>query len=160
MTIKTLVVATLAASITPALAQDSALRLTEASAQAIIEGCRAFADENELTIAITIVDDRTQLFAYRRMDTLRQGPAELAGEKADYAARWGASTEGLAEAVSEGRLGWALSSKGTPIGGGVPIYSRNGVLLGGIGVSGATAEEDAACARAGIESAGLRDSRR
>ncbi|MEM7739822.1 MAG: heme-binding protein, partial [Pseudomonadota bacterium] len=126
MTIKTLIGATWVAAFSPAIAQDTAPRLTEASAQAIIEGCRAFADENDLTIAITIVDSSTQLFAYRRMDSLRQGPADLAGEKADYAARWGASTEGLAEDVSEGNLEWALTSKGTPIGGGVPIYTRDG----------------------------------
>ncbi|MEM7741988.1 MAG: heme-binding protein [Pseudomonadota bacterium] len=40
------------------------------------------------------------------------------------------------------------------------MYTRDGALLGGIGVSGATAAEDAACARAGIENAGLRDRRR
>ena len=147
------------AAMTTACAQDEAPRLTEASAAAIIEGCRAFADENDLTIAITIVDDRTQLFAYRRMDGLRQGPADLAGQKADYAARWGASTEGLAADVAEGELGWALSSKGTPIGGGVPIYSQDNVVLGGVGVSGATAAQDAECARAGIARAGLKDRR-
>ncbi len=159
MRIKIFAAAACLAVVTPALAKDQTTRLSEAAGKAIIEGCRAFADENDLTIAITIVDDRTQLFAYRRMDRLRQGPAELAGQKADYAARWGASTEGLAQAVEEGRLGWALSSGGTPIGGGVPIYSQDNTLLGGVGVSGASAEDDASCARAGIARAGLKDSR-
>ncbi|MEO1657472.1 MAG: heme-binding protein [Pseudomonadota bacterium] len=159
MTLRISLAAACVAVITPAVAQDTTQRLNEVAAQEIIEGCRAFADENELTIAITIVDDRTQLVAYRRMDGLRQGPAELAGKKADYAARWGAATEGLAEAVQEGRLGWALTSQGTPIAGGVPIYSQDDVLLGGVGVSGASAEDDATCARAGIARAGLKDSR-
>jgi len=39
-------------------------------------------------------------------------------------------------------------------GGGLPIAS-NGVRLGGIGVSGGSAEQDEACARAGLQALGL-----
>jgi len=40
--------------------------------------------------------------------------------------------------------------------GGVPIYSADGILLGGVGVSGGKPADDAACAAAGIEAAGLK----
>ncbi|GGY39120.1 GlcG/HbpS family heme-binding protein [Parvularcula lutaonensis] len=137
--------------------QDASVRLNDASTQAILSGCHDYATENDLSVAVTVVDDRLQLVGYRRMDGLRQGPADLSKAKADYSARWGSETKGLADAVSEGRLGFALSSGGTPIEGGVPVYSKDGVLLGGVGVSGAPAVEDARCARAGIARAGLKD---
>lgn len=147
------------AAVTAMAVQAPAPRLTDASAQAIVEGCRSFAADNALTVAIAVLDDRSELVAYLRMDGLRQGPAELALEKADYSARWGSETKRLADAVAEGNLGWALTSGGTPIEGGVPVYSTEGVLLGGIGVSGASAADDAKCARAGLAKAGLKDSR-
>lgn len=134
-------------------------RLTDASAQAILEGCNDFADDNDLTVATAIVDDRTMLVAFRRMDGLRQGPADLALGKARYSANWGSETKRLGDAVGEGRIGFALATKGTPIEGGVPIYSEDGILLGGVGVSGASASDDAKCARAGLDRAGLKDSR-
>lgn len=148
-----------AASLAAAQAQEAEPRLTDASAQAILGGCFDFAVKNELTVAIAVLDDRTRMVAYRRMDGLRQGPADLAVDKADYAARWGAPTKSLADRVAEGNLGWALSSGGTPIEGGVPVYAKDGRVLGGVGVSGASAADDARCARAGIEAAGLSDRR-
>lgn len=139
--------------------QDATVRLSDASTQAILSGCFDYATENDLSVAITVMDDRLTLMGFRRMDGLRQGPADLSMRKAEYSASWGAATKGLADRVAEGDLGWALTSGGTPIEGGVPVYAQDGVLLGGIGVSGAPAAEDAKCARAGIEKAGLKDSR-
>ncbi|MCQ8185590.1 GlcG/HbpS family heme-binding protein [Parvularcula maris] len=141
------------------LTQQPAMRLSEESAQEILTGCRAFAEENELTIAIAVLDDRLSMLAYRRMDSLREGPAKLAVRKAEYAAEWGSETRRLADAVGEGRLGWAFTSGGPPIEGGVPVYTSEGVLLGGVGVSGASAADDALCAKAGIERAGLKPAR-
>jgi uncharacterized protein GlcG (DUF336 family) len=91
------------------------------------------------------------------MDGLRQGPADLAMAKADYSARWGAETKGLSDMVGEGRYGWAFATQGPPVEGGVPVYSADGTLVGAVGVSGASAADDARCARAGIEKAGLKD---
>lgn len=144
--------AALAAS---AHAQQTTERLSDASAQSIVSGCMAFAKKNELTVAIAVLDDRTQMVSFRRMDRLRQGPADFAIKKAHYAARWGSGTKRVADGVAEGRLGWALASGGPPIDGGVPVYSKGGTLLGGVGVSGASAADDAECARAGIKKAGL-----
>jgi len=45
--------------------------------------------------------------------------------------------------------------KVVPLAGGVLIRNRDGVILGAVGVSGAKPEEDAVCARAGIDSCGL-----
>ncbi|MND09203.1 hypothetical protein D3C83_323520 [compost metagenome] len=41
--------------------------------------------------------------------------------------------------------------------GGLPIFSADGVALGGVGVSGADSAEDAACGKAGIVAAGLKE---
>jgi glc operon protein GlcG len=138
-----------------AIAQTEALRLSDGSVQAILSGCHAFAEENDITVAIAVLDDRLTLSGYRRMDGLRQGPAELAMAKADYSARWGSETKGLSDAVGEGRYGWAFATGSPPVEGGVPIYSEGGTLLGAVGVSGASAADDARCAKVGIEQAGL-----
>ena len=140
-------------------AQAESPRLDGTSTFAIIQGCVDYAEANDLTVGIAIVDDRLAMSGYFRMDGLRQGPADLAKEKAEYSARWGHPTLVLSEEVSEGRLGWALTTQGPAVEGGVPIYTEDGALLGAVGVSGAPAVEDAKCARAGIELAGLKDSR-
>ncbi|MEE4212261.1 MAG: heme-binding protein [Parvularcula sp.] len=142
-----------------AAAQSEAPRLDDQSVQDILSGCFAFAEEEELTVAMAVLDDRLTLAGYRRMDGLRQGPAELATKKADYSARWGAETKGLSDMVGENTLGWALASEGPPVEGGVPIYTAEGTLLGAVGVSGASAADDARCAKAGIEKAGLKHQR-
>ncbi|MEM1380935.1 MAG: heme-binding protein [Pseudomonadota bacterium] len=151
--------APLAIGLLAATAQLETERLAGEATFAVIQGCVDYAEKNDLTVAIAVLDDRLQMAGYFRMDTLRQGPAELAIDKADYAAKWGSDTKRLADRVGEGSLGWALASDGPPIEGGVPIYSKDGTLLGGVGVSGAPAVEDAKCARAGIAAAGLKDSR-
>ncbi|MEL6790786.1 MAG: heme-binding protein [Pseudomonadota bacterium] len=139
--------------------QLAVLTLSDASAQSMVEGCMAYAAENELTVAVAVVDRKTDLAAYRRMDRLRAGPAKLAMEKADYAARWGSPTQNLRKSVNDGSLAWALGSRGVPVGGGVPVYGKDGDLLGAIGVSGASQEQDIACAEAGIAKAGLKATR-
>ena len=42
-----------------------------------------------------------------------------------------------------------------PLAGGVLIRNGDGVIVGAVGVSGAKPEEDAVCARAGIDCCGL-----
>ncbi len=86
-------------------------------------------------------------------------PAGLAMEKADYAARWGSPTQSLRKRGDEGSLSWALGSKDVPVGGGLPAYTTEGDLLGAIGVSGASQEQDIACTLAGLKKAGLSDRR-
>jgi uncharacterized protein GlcG (DUF336 family) len=139
--------------------QTASARLTDEAAQEILTGCRAFAEERSLSVAVAVLDDRLSLVAYRRMDGLREGPAKLAMRKAEYAAEWGSETKRLADSVAENRLGWAMSSMGPPIEGGVPVFMSDGTLLGGVGVSGASAADDALCAKAGIERAGLKPAR-
>lgn len=151
-------IAALAAATLALTAPIEAERLSAGDTLAIIEGCVAFAEKNDLVVAVAVVDDRLEMAGYLRMDRLRQGPAELAREKAEYSARWGHETLRLSDSVSEGRLGWALTTRGPAIEGGVPVYSEAGTLLGAVGVSGASAADDARCARAGIEAAGLKDS--
>ena len=148
-----------ALALSAASAQTPVPRITDASTQAILEGCFAFAREEKLMVAVAVVDDRLRLAGFRRMDGLRQGPADLALDKALYSADWGRETKSLSDAVGEGRISFALATNGPPVEGGVPIYTKEGVLLGGVGVSGASAADDARCARAGIEAAGLKDSR-
>lgn len=131
-------------------------RLTEALSERLIEGCRAFARDNSLAVAIAVVDDRLALVGYRRMDGVRQGAADLALEKAESAAAWQWPTRNNQDAVEAGRLAFVFAPHVSTVRGGVPLFTTDGFPIGAIGVSGAPAPQDEQCAEAGVRAARLR----
>lgn len=148
-------VAALALFAGPAGAQTPSEKLSEASAQAIIDGCRAHAREKGYGLVIAVYDEGANLKAFSRMDAGRLRNADIAQWKAAYAARSGRSSQGAARAVAEGQLNGAFAPGTATYQGAVPIYSKTGVLLGGVGVSGATGAQDEECAVAGLKAADL-----
>lgn len=131
-------------------------RLTEALSERLIEGCRAFARDNSLAVAIAVVDDRLALVGYRRMDSVRQGAADFALKKAEAAAAWQWPTRNDQDAVEAGRLAFAFAPHVATVRGGVPLFTADGAPIGAIGVSGAPAPQDEQCAEAGVRAAELR----
>ena len=109
-------------------------------------------------LAIAIVDDQGSLISYARMDRCRLIPQRMAIRKAYTCAVTGQDSQAYAERLaSQGR---SVAEMGDPqlaaVQGGVVILHRStGAILGGIGVSGLSAEEDEALARAGLEALGL-----
>jgi len=82
---------------------------------------------------------------------------EIAIDKAYTAASFGFPTSewmGILAGDEALRLGMPLRPRLVVFGGGLPIRD-GGHLLGGIGVSGGSAEQDAACAQAGLTAVGL-----
>jgi uncharacterized protein GlcG (DUF336 family) len=89
------------------------------------------------------------------MDGNRAGIMSFAMAKARAVARWGFSTAAMQNAARD-TPGFAAAPDVVTVPGGVPIYSADGrTLIGGVGVSGEAPADDAACAEAGIRSAGL-----
>jgi uncharacterized protein GlcG (DUF336 family) len=85
---------------------------------------------------------------------LMDGAASAVGDYAQWKGR-SAATIHVASAVT---AEWGRGPPGLATWeGGTPVFSTGGVALGGVGVSGAQSAEDAACGKAGIAAAGLRD---
>ncbi len=87
------------------------------------------------------------------MDGARIKPIDVAMLKASTAATTGRSTPDLRRPViAEGEQPHGIEHLPgiTIVEGGEPIVTKSGVLIGGIGVSGARPTEDGECARAAI----------
>jgi uncharacterized protein GlcG (DUF336 family) len=100
---------------------------------------------------VAIVDRGGALIAFERMDGGRIGSIQIALTKAQSAAtRRRPTAEESAGDVPMGiRLALAAHNAVTNIGGGLPIVVE-GQVIGGIGVSSGTVDEDTIVAKAGL----------
>ncbi|MQG17235.1 MAG: heme-binding protein [SAR202 cluster bacterium] len=108
--------------------------------------------EPDRPIAIAILDENTNLLNYARMDGCRLNPQGVAIRKAYTAVMFGQNSSDFAQRLkNENRQ---VTDFGNPslvaVKGGVVVISSNGDILGGIGVSGLTAEEDEEIALIGL----------
>ena len=136
----------------PLGAQTARPMLDYASAAAIRDGCVAWASERQLAVAVAVFDERGTLMAFALMD----GAPSAVGDYAQWKGRSAATIHvASAETASWGRGPAGLATWE----GGTPVFSSEGVPLGGVGVSGAESAEDTACGKAGVAAAGLRDTK-
>lgn len=98
-------------------------------------------------MAIAIVEPSGELVAFIRMDNAPYASIRLAQQKARTSSRLRVATATLEQRVLGGRSVLLSSDEVVAIGGGVPIIV-DGKVVGAIGISGATAAEDAATANA------------
>jgi uncharacterized protein GlcG (DUF336 family) len=107
----------------------------------------------ELPIAIAIVDESGVLKAFLRMDGAPLLTVQIAQDKAYTAAGFGVTTgawrDMLAADAALAIAAPAGINRLVAIGGGAPI-SIDGVVVGGIGVSGGSPEQDADVASAAL----------
>jgi glc operon protein GlcG len=104
-------------------------------------------------VAIAIVDDQGELVSFARQDRCAPQPPIVARKKAYTAARTRTDTKAYADRLkSQGR---SVTEFGDPnllaAQGGVVITGLENAVLGGIGVSGLSAEEDEQIARVGLQ---------
>ena len=137
-------------------------RLTLAQANALIAA--AFAKGAELglkPLAVTIHDPGGHLIACQRQDGASNMRVKLAGGKACGALALGVSSRTIGEMALE-RPHFIASvdtmSEGgmVPAAGGVIVCDADGTVLGAIGVTGDTSDNDEACALAAIAAVGLK----
>lgn len=132
------------------LAAQAARPMLEYSTAATMrDACVAYAKEHEVRVVIAIYDDELRLVSFDRMDGASNAAGELAHWKAKSAAGYRVAS------ADTGKWNAAHVPGIATFGGGVPFFTADGDALGAIGVSGATAEQDAACAMAGIAATGL-----
>ncbi len=109
-------------------------------------------------VNIAIVDDGGDLVLFRRQDNAYLLSIDIAMKKAKSSAGIPFPTRKIEEIVygkkdgKPGRVpGLAHSKDIVAFAGGLPIKTKNGYLIGAIGISGATGDQDEQCAAAALE---------
>lgn len=105
-----------------------------------------------LPMAIAVVDTAGQLVAFERMDNTQTGSIGVSQDKAGSAAMYRRSTKVFQDAVAGGGAGLrVLTLRGAnAVEGGLPLV-LDGKIIGAIGVSGGSAEQDGVVAKAGAD---------
>ena len=110
-----------------------------------------------IRINVAVTDGSGVLMSFLRMPGAFVHSVDIAIDKATTAASFGFPTAAWKEAVAADellRIGLNQRPRLVMFGGGLPIR-EGGVLIGGIGVSGGSAEQDEDCARAGLAALNL-----
>ena len=118
-------------------------------ARQIVDSARKAAGERRLTMAFAVVDPSGQLVLFEKMDGTQYGSIVVAQEKARSAALFKRPTKAFSDAVTAGRVAVISLPGALPIEGGVPIVAQ-GRIIGALGVSGGTSEQDGEIAAAAL----------
>ncbi len=124
-------------------------------AQAVIAAAQAKATEMKLSMDIAVVDAGGNLKGFARMDDAWLGSIDIAIKKAKTARYFNMPTGEIGKLSQPGGPLYQIEvSNGGLISfpGGVPIKSADGTVIGAIGVSGSTVDNDNAVATAGAGS--------
>ena len=121
-------------------------------AKKVLAGAEAEAKKNSWNVVISIVDTGGQLVAMQRLDNTQFGSIDVARDKAYSAVAFRRPTKAFQDAVAQGGENLRILKIGaaSPLEGGIPIV-LDGKIIGAVGVSGVTSQQDAQIARAGIE---------
>jgi glc operon protein GlcG len=125
--------------------------LTLEAAKKVAAAAEEEAVKNKWTVVIAIVDEGGNLVYLQRLDETQIGSIEVAIQKAKTAVSFKRPTKALEDAVITGGRTVVLSLPGAvPIEGGLPLVV-DGKVLGAVGVSGVTAQQDGQIAKAGVD---------
>lgn len=123
--------------------------LTLEQARAVLAAATADARTRGFTMAVAVVEPNGSLVAFERMDGTQYASIEVAEAKARSSALYRRSTLAFFQSVASGRVQSMSLPNVVAIEGGVPLVV-NGRLVGAIGVSGGSAEQDGVVAAAGV----------
>lgn len=133
------------------------LTLDLVEARGIISAGERKAAEMGIPYNIAVVDAGGGLIAHVRMDGAWLGSVDIAIGKAWTARAFDMSTDELARVTQSGQPGFGLNttndSKVVIFGGGIPIRI-DGIVVGAVGASGGSVEQDIAVARAAVAGTG------
>jgi uncharacterized protein GlcG (DUF336 family) len=134
--------------------------INQNAARTVVEAAQAHAREHGLRVTVAVTDEGGLLKALDRMDGAPPLSAQIAEAKAQGAAVWHRDGHVLGE-VNESRPAFvAAVSQMTRLpliagAGSLVIRDGAGEVLGAVGVSGGTPDEDRACAQAGLDALGM-----
>lgn len=119
-----------------------------AAAAAIAE-----AKKSGWTVAVAVVDTGGALVYFERIDGTQNASSDIAVAKARTATALKRPTKLLEEAVAGGRPGLLSLPGALLLEGGIPLIV-DGKIIGAVGVSGGTSQQDGICAQAGANAVG------
>ena len=126
--------------------------LTLAGADAVAKAAETEATKRGAKVVIAVVDDGGNLIVLRRLDHTQVASVNVGIDKARAAAVFRRLSKVLEDQVRDGRVGALQLAGGVALQGGVPFIVADQVV-GAIGVSGETPDQDEAIAMAGAEAA-------
>lgn len=124
------------------------MRLSDA--MTMMDAALAEARRRGVSVCISIVDQAAWSMAFIRMDNAPLGVIDVACKKARTAALFHMDSADFARIGHPGGGAYTLENTNgglTSFGGGLVLKGANGSVLGGIGVSGASTEDDIDIAR-------------
>lgn len=126
--------------------------ITLDQAHEVIKAARKKAEEMDVKMDIAVVDAGANLKFFIRMDEAWLGSIDIAIKKAKTARFFDMPTGEIGKLSQPGESLYQIEvSNGGLISfpGGIPLKSKNGDIIGAIGVSGSSVEDDHAVAEAG-----------
>ena len=124
------------------------------AAQRVIAAAIAKSEELDTKMNIAVLDVGGNLKAFARMDGAWLGSIDIALKKAKTARLFDADTGVLGPMTQPGQSLWQIEETNgglVTFPGGLPIRNSEGVVVGAIGVSGSSVENDKTVAQAGVD---------
>ena len=128
--------------------------ITLDQAMAVLKAARAKAEAQGTLMDIAVVDAGANLKAFIRMDDAFLGSIDISIKKAKTARFFNMPTGDLGQLAQPGQSLYHIEFSNNGLitfAGGLPIKNKAGLIIGAIGVSGSSVENDAAVAAAGAE---------
>ena len=121
-------------------------------AKKVMAGAEAEAKKNGWNVVIAVLDSGGHVVMLQRLDGAQLGSIDVAKEKAHSAVLYRRPTKMVQDLVGQGGANLRLLrlSGASVLEGGIPL-TVDGKLIGAVGVSGVTSEQDAQIAQAGAE---------
>ena len=136
---------------TPAPPPNYGASISLERAKKVMAGAEPAAKKNSWPVVIVILDSGGQLVMLQRLDNAQWGSVDIAKEKARSAVALRRPTKALQDLIAQGGANLRLLNIGySVLEGGIPIVA-DGKIIGSVGVSGVTSQQDAQIAQAGID---------
>ena len=146
------VAGTLASTAVMAQVPQYGANVNQEQAHKAVAAAMAEARNIKVPMAVTVVDTAGQLVVFDRMDNTQTGSIAVSQDKAVSAAMYRRPTKAFQDALAAGGAGLRiLTLRGaSAVEGGLPLVV-DGKIIGAIGVSGGSAEQDGVVAKAGAD---------
>ena len=125
--------------------------ITLEQAKKAVDAAIAEASKNNWRLAIAVMSNGGHLIHFSKMDNTQFGSIAIAMHKAKAAATFKRPTKAFADAIAANPANVALLTLDGIIAseGGIPILNAQGQMIGAIGCSGATGQQDGTACTAG-----------
>jgi glc operon protein GlcG len=123
--------------------------VTVTQAKKIAAAAVAECQSNKWNVAVAVVDTHGLLIYYERMEDTQTSSSGIAIDKAKAAATYRRPTRAFLDAINKTGPATMTLPGIVASPGGVPIFV-DGKVIGAVGVSGVTGDQDEQCAKAGL----------